>query len=100
MTTPPHGDLRKLPFDRSISVHNSILTNALFKTVGVLLWRFRLFSGFWGQVQAAAVEVDGVNEVALIAEAPSGVLDPLDLGVDGFAARVRDPMPQIRDDIF
>jgi hypothetical protein len=45
-------------------------------------WRFRLFSGFWGHVEAAAVEVDGVNEVLFVPEASRRVLHPLDLGID------------------
>ena len=37
-------------------------------------WRFRLFSGQWCQIKAAAVEVDGVDEVLLIAGAAGRVL--------------------------
>ena len=62
--------------------------------------RFRLFSGFWGHVEAATVEVDRVHEVLPVPEAPRRVLHPLDLGIDGFAGRVSDPMPQVRDDVF
>jgi hypothetical protein len=34
--------------------------------------RFRLFSGLRSQVEAATMEVDGMNEVALIPEAALG----------------------------
>src|SRR5271157_5008218 len=51
-------------------------------------WRFRLFSGCWGEVQGAAVEVDRMDEVLFVAEAAGRVLHPLDLGVDGLASRV------------
>src|ERR1039458_9574924 len=61
--------------------------------------RFRLFSGFWGHVEAATVEVDRVHEVLPVPEAPRRVLHPLDLGIDGFAGRVGNPMPQVRDDV-
>ena len=33
--------------------------------------RFRLFSGSWGEIQATAVEVDRVDEVLFVAEAPA-----------------------------
>ena len=46
--------------------------------------RFGLFSGCRGEIQAAAVEVDRVDEVLLVAEAAGRVLHPLDLGVEGF----------------
>jgi hypothetical protein len=46
------------------------------------------------------VEVDGVNEVLFVPEASRRVLHPLDLGIDGFASRVRDPVPQVRDDVL
>ena len=55
-------------------------------------WRFRLFSGLWGQVETSAMEVDCVNEILFIAKAASSALHPLDLRVDGFAAGVCDPM--------
>lgn len=50
--------------------------------------RFRLFSGFWGQVEAAPVDVDRVDKVVLIPEAACRVLHPLDFDVNRFAARV------------
>src|ERR1019366_1923764 len=62
--------------------------------------RFRLFSGFRGHVKAATVEVDCVHEVLPVPEAPRRVLHPLDLGIDGFAGRVGDPMPHVRDDVL
>ena len=51
------------------------------------------------EVQAAAVEVDGGNEVGFVAEAASGVLDPLDLGVDGFTGSIGDAEFQVGDDV-
>ena len=42
-------------------------------------WRFRLFSGFWNHIEAAAVEVDRVNEVLFVPKASRCVLHPLDL---------------------
>jgi hypothetical protein len=62
--------------------------------------RFRLFSGFWAQVEAAAVEVDCVNEVLLVPKTSRRVLHPLDLGVNRFAGRVGNAVPQIRDDVL
>ena len=76
---------------------------SLFTVVRIsnfLFGRFRLFSGFWGHVEATAVEVDGVNEVLFVPEASRRVFHPLNLGIDGFASRVRDPVPQVRDDVF
>lgn len=55
-----------------------------------LFGRFRLLSGFRGEVEAAAVEVDCVDEVLLVLKSPGGVLHPLDLGADRFAAGVGD----------
>src|SRR6266700_2628453 len=63
-------------------------------------WRFRLFSGFRSQVKPAAVEVDGVNEVLFVPKSTRRVLHPLDLGVDRFAGRVGDVMPQVGDDVL
>jgi hypothetical protein len=54
----------------------------------------------WSEIQTAAVEVDGVNKILFIAEAAGGVLDPLDFGIDGFAAGIGDPVSQVRDDVF
>ena len=45
------------------------------------------------------MEVDGGDEVLLAAEAASGVLDPLDLGVDGLAGGVGDAESEIGDDV-
>jgi hypothetical protein len=61
---------------------------------------FRLFSGMGRQVEAAAVEVNGVDEVLFVAESPRRVLHPLDLGVERLAGRVGDPMAQIGDDVL
>src|SRR2546427_6146662 len=55
-------------------------------------WLFRVFSGSWSQVRATAVKVNRVDEVFLITESASGVLHPLDFGVEGFAGCVGDPM--------
>ena len=57
------------------------------------LRRFRLFSGFGCQVEAAAVEVDRMDEVLFVPKAPSRVLHPLDLRIDRFAGRIGDPVP-------
>ena len=46
------------------------------------------------------MEVDRMNEVLLVPKASRRVLHPLDLGVDGFAGCVGDPMAQVRDDIL
>ena len=61
-------------------------------------WRFRLFSGRRGEVQAAAVEVDRVDEVLFVAVSASRVLHPLDLGVDGLAGGVGDAVLEIGDE--
>lgn len=45
------------------------------------------------------MEVDGSDEVLLVAETTCGVLDPLDFGVDGLAGGVRDSEPQIGNDV-
>src|SRR5437879_3932271 len=52
-----------------------------------------------GEIQPAAVEVDRVDEVLLVAEAAGRVLHPLDLGVDGFASRVGDAVLEVGDDV-
>src|SRR5271157_6200857 len=71
-----------------------------FKLKTLYLRRFRLFSGFRGQVEAATVEIDRMDEILLVAEASRRVLHPLDLGIDRFASRVRDPVSQVRDDVL
>jgi hypothetical protein len=58
---------------------------------------FQLFSGLWGQIEAASVEVNRMNEVLLVPKAPRRVLHPLDLGIDRFAGRISDPMPRFVD---
>jgi hypothetical protein len=58
-------------------------------------WLFRHFSGLRSQIQTATVEQDGGGEVLFVAETTRGVLDPLDLGVDGFAGSIRDPMAEV-----
>lgn len=50
--------------------------------------RFREFSGCRGEIEPAAMEVDSVDEVLFVAETASGILHPLNLGVDGLAGRV------------
>src|SRR5207245_10620896 len=60
---------------------------------------FRSFSGRRGEIQPAAVEVDRMDEVLLVAEAAGRVLHPLDLGVDGFASRVGDAVLEVSDDV-
>ena len=64
------------------------------------IWLFRVFSGSRSQVQAAAVKVNRIDEVSLVAESACRVLDPLDLGVQGFAGRIGDAMFDERQDIF
>src|ERR1017187_4516363 len=81
------------------TVHPPILGTSVCRQA-LFYWRFRLFSGLRGQVEAATVEVDRVHEVQPVPEAPRRVLHPLDLGIDGFAGRVGDPMPQVRDDVL
>lgn len=46
------------------------------------------------------MEEDCSCEVLLIAEAACGVLDPLDLGVDGFAGSVSDAVAEIGKDVL
>ena len=46
------------------------------------------------------MEVDGGLEVLFVAKTASGVLHPLDLGVNGFTGRVGDAMAQVRDDVL
>ena len=41
-----------------------------------------------------------MDEVLLVPEASGCVLDPLDLRVNGFAARVCDAVSEIRDDVL
>src|ERR1017187_10474757 len=64
-----------------------------------VVWLFRLFSGCRGEIQPAAVEVDGVDEVLFVAEATGRVLHPLDLGVDGFARGFGDAVLEVGDDV-
>jgi len=45
-----------------------------------------------GQIEATAMEIDRIYEILFIAKTASGVLHPLDLRVDGFAARIGDAM--------
>src|SRR5438445_7341229 len=61
---------------------------------------FRHFSGLRSQIQTATVEQDGGGEVLFVAETTRGVLDPLDLGVDGFAGSIRDPMAEVGNDVL
>src|SRR5579863_9811623 len=68
---------------------------------GSLFFRlFRLFSGGRGEIQPTAVEVDRIDEVLFVAEAPGRVLHPLDLGVDRLAGRIGDPVLQVGDDVL
>jgi hypothetical protein len=46
------------------------------------------------------VEVDGGDEVGFAAETASGVLDPLNLRIDGLAGGVGNAMPQIGNDVL
>src|SRR5215471_17979814 len=62
--------------------------------------RFRLFSGLRGEIKAAAVEVDRVNEVLSVPKPARRVFHPLDLGVDRLAAGVGNAVSEIRDDVL
>ena len=46
------------------------------------------------------MKVDGVDEIQFVAEASSGVLHPLDLGVEGFALGVGDAEFQVSEDVM
>lgn len=46
------------------------------------------------------MEVDRVEEVLLITDAASRVLDPLNLRVDRLATGVGNAMPELGDDVF
>ena len=46
------------------------------------------------------MEVDGGLEVLLVAKATSGVLDPLDLGVERLAGGVGHSVPDVGDDVL
>ena len=46
------------------------------------------------------MEVDGGDKVVAIAETAGCVLDPLDLGIDGFAACVGDTVLEAGKDVF
>ena len=53
----------------------------------------------WVKIQGTAVEVDRGLEVLPVAEAGRRVLDPLDLRVEAFRGRVRDPMAEVGEDV-
>ncbi len=50
-------------------------------------------------MQTAAVQQDCDPKVVLVTETAGGV-DPLDLGIDGFAGRIRHPMTEMGDDVL
>src|SRR6266702_1150724 len=53
----------------------------------------------WVEVETPAVEVDGRLEVPGVAEAPGGLLDPLDDGVDPLEARIGQVMAQVGEQV-
>ena len=53
----------------------------------------------WVKLKAAAVKEDGDAEVIAVGEAPSRLLDPLDLGVDPFGGGVGDVVFQVGGDV-
>ncbi len=56
---------------------------------------FRVLSGRWCHVEFSAVEVNGRREVLKVAESPCRVPDPLDLRIQAFARRVREPVFEV-----
>jgi hypothetical protein len=46
------------------------------------------------------MEVDRNNEILFVPKTARRVLHPLNLGIERFAGRVRDPMPQVRNDVL
>src|SRR6266542_3841504 len=61
---------------------------------------YRALPGFvWVEVETPAVEVDGRLEVLGVAEAPGGLLDPLDDGVDPLEARIGQVMAQVGEQV-
>ena len=64
-----------------------------------LFWHSGISVGRRHEINSAAVEVDGGDEVGFAAETASGVLDPLDLRVDGLAGGVGDAMLQVGHDV-
>src|SRR5438309_12035497 len=90
------GDARPSTRARRLSSY----TIAVKRTSPNKKWLFRHFSGLRSQIQTATVEQDGGGEVLFVAETTRGVLDPLDLGVDGFAGSIRDPMAEVGNDVL
>ena len=69
-------------------------------SIGYKKGLFRHFSGLGRKVQTATVEQDCDPKVILVTETAGGVLNPLDLGVDGFAGRVGHAMAEVGDDVL
>src|SRR5712691_9974893 len=84
------------PEAKAASAYSSGVTDS---TAVATKGRFWLFSGIRGKIQAAAMEVDRVDEVLFVAEAAGRVLHPLDLGVDGFASGVGDAVLEVGDNV-
>jgi hypothetical protein len=59
----------------------------------MLAWRAH---SEWVEIESSAVKEDGGTEVVAVAEAPSGSLDPLDLGVEAFGDGVGDAAGKVR----
>ena len=49
----------------------------------------------WIEIQSSTMEIDRGFEMLDVAEAPGRFLDPLNGGIEGFHARIRDAMPHI-----
>lgn len=49
----------------------------------------------WIEIQSSTMEIDRGFEMLDVAEAPGRFLDPLNGGIEGFHARIRDAMPDI-----
>ena len=52
------------------------------------------------EVESAAMEIDSGDEVGFVSEATSGVLDPLNLCIDGFTGSIGNAVLQIGDDVL
>jgi hypothetical protein len=80
----------------TLSVDGQIVSRARKRAMALgKSWLFRHFSGLRSQVQTATVEQDGGSKVLLVAETMRRVLDPLDLGIDGFAGSVGDAVAEV-----